>query len=314
MLSQISRAIDESHITDIPEVEELRKSLTTIDRVLTSAKEAVSERVMKMVQDGDVEGLYKIRPLVDLISSEDPAKITVTMASDLSNKRPKSINFLGTEAKATSWRGVTEAVLNILYNSDKSGFTNLMKSTDFKSKAPYYAKSPENMKAPVMLGSGAGVVYADASRITNNDFFYLKKTLQVLGHEISDVVIELDPTFQRKPITNRAKKNSQNETKSQSQNKSQSKSQTKTQAKTQGKTQSKTQSKTKTENKNTSKNESPKNKKPTTKKTTAKSENKDTAKRRGRPKATNNTAKQTGKKTARTKTKAKTAVKESVSA
>lgn len=275
MLSQINRAIEESHITDIPEVEELRKSLSTINNALTSAKEAVSERVLRMVQDGDVEGLYKIRPLVELISSEDPAKINVTLSSDLSNKRPKSITFLGTEKPATSWRGVTEAVLNILYDSDKSGFTSLMKNSDLKSKTPYYAKSPENMKAPVMLGSGAGVVYADASRITNNNFLYLKKTLQIMGHNISDVVVELDPEFQRKPITNRAKNKSKNETKDKAQ-----------------------------------KNTASKNTK-TTKKT--KSENGDTPKRRGRPKkATANTDKQVEKKP--TKIKSKTPKKESVSA
>lgn len=198
MITEIKNAIHSSNC-NIPEVVQLEKNINILEKSLVTARNAVSDRVMLMVRNGKVEELYKLKPLVDILgTNSEPIAEGTTLASDLSNRRPMKVSFLGKESAQTSWRGVSEAILEILYNSNKTAFNNMLKNSNFSANKPYIARAGEGMTAPVMLGNGAHAVYVDVARVTNNDFFFLKKIVKEMGHDENEIVITLDPNFTRK--------------------------------------------------------------------------------------------------------------------
>ena len=199
MITKLKNAID-SNSKEIPEIMQLDKSISAFEKAVQNAKVAISHRVMSLFQNGNVEEVYKLKPLVEILNDGDELVSNTTLASDISNKRPLKVSFMNKEIECNTWRGVSEAVLNILYASNKQGFNSLLKNEEFSSKTPYLAKSAEGMKGPMMLGNGAQTVYADVARITNNDFFYLKKILSALDHDVSEVILDLDPNYSRKPF------------------------------------------------------------------------------------------------------------------
>lgn len=198
MLENLKKSLESTN-SSMPEIKAVAKAVTNLETSISSAKTAVSNKIMKLVQEGNVEEIYKLRELVGVLNSDDVSKNLITLSSPLANRRPKAVTFLGKESKQNTWRGVTEAMLGILYENDKHSFQKLLHNTEFDTRKPYYAKSSDNMDAPVMLGSGASAIYADAARITNNEFFFLKKTLRALGHDADEVIIEIDPQYMRKP-------------------------------------------------------------------------------------------------------------------
>ena len=197
MITKLKSAID-SNSKEIPEIMQLDRSISAFEKAMQNAKVAISHRVMTLVQNGNVEEVYKLKPLVEILNEGEEIGVNTTLASDISNKRPLKVSFMNKEVQCNTWRSVSEAVLNILYASDKQGFNSLLKNEEFASKTPYLAKSAEGMKGPMMLGNGAQTVYADVARITNNDFFYLKKILSALNHDTSEVILDLDPNYTRK--------------------------------------------------------------------------------------------------------------------
>lgn len=203
MFEELKKVINDSGV-DIPEIHGVSRAIDTLESNVSKAKTALAGRIMQMVQAGDVEQLYKLRSLVSVFNAGESQSNSVTLASNLTNYRPKSVNFNGKSEDVSTWRGVSEFVLKNLYSENIKNFTALLHSADIDKEKPYFAKASDNMTAPLQLGHGKDVVYADVSRVTNNDFFILKKTLNSLNHTADEVVIELDPDYSRKKVEKRA--------------------------------------------------------------------------------------------------------------
>ena len=204
MFEELKKVINDSNV-DIPEIIRVNRAIDTLENTVATAKTALAGRVMQLVQNGDIEQLYKLRSLVEIFNAGETQSNTVTLASNLTNYRPKGIKFGDVNETVSTWRGVSESVLKALYSENPKNFASLLHSSDIDKEKPYFAKSPDNMAAPLMLGHGKDVIYADVSRVTNNEFFFLKKTLNALNHSPDEVMIELDPNYSRKKVERKSK-------------------------------------------------------------------------------------------------------------
>lgn len=203
MFEQIKKAISKSGVGQMKEFVRLQKSMDSVEKSIESARKVVA----KSMKDG--QGSSKMKYIAEALNvntngNNTTSKKSVHINGDMTNKRPMSITFMGKTVEAKNWRAVSEAVLNMLWDKDKAVFANFIKDAD-QGKSPYIARKPEGMKAPVMLGSGRGAIYADVSRVTNNDFLFLKKVMSAAKVSENDLVINLDPTFYRKPVSRRKK-------------------------------------------------------------------------------------------------------------
>lgn len=210
MFEQIRKAISKSNVGEMKEIIRLQKSMDSFDKSIESARNAVS----KAMNDGKTSA--KMKYIAEALNISDnsikPTNKKVTINDDMTNKRPESVTFMGKTVEAKSWRAVSEVVLNMLYDKDRTVFSNFIKAGD-QGRVAYIARSSDGMRAPIMLGSGRGAIYADVSRITNNDFLFLKKLMDVAGVEQNQLIINLDPTFYRKPVVRRKKGSSVEENK-----------------------------------------------------------------------------------------------------
>lgn len=203
MFEQIKKAMTKSNVSEMKEFVRLQKSMDNFDKSIESARAAV----VRAIENGDQKTSSKMKYIAEALNVGIGATNTsksVNLDGDMTNKRPESITFMGKTVETKSWRAVSEAVLNILYENDKTVFSKLVKEAG-NEKSPYLSRSSDGMKAPVMLGSGRGAIYADVSKVTNNDFLFLKKIMSAANVNQNELIINIDPTYYRKPVVRKKK-------------------------------------------------------------------------------------------------------------
>ena len=50
-----------------------------------------------------------------------------------------------------------------------------------------------------MIGSGKNAIYVDVSKLAINNLYFLKKSLEELGYDLSAIKVSIDPNYSRKP-------------------------------------------------------------------------------------------------------------------
>jgi len=118
-----------------------------------------------------------------------------TLEDNLSNKKPSIVEFEAQMYNVYSWRELAEAVCRKLNDVDHELFASFVRNKTVNgTKSRYFSKASKEMDSPVSIGD----VYVDVAKLTNNNFFFMKKVLRLYGYALSDVKIYVDPDFNRK--------------------------------------------------------------------------------------------------------------------
>ena len=117
----------------------------------------------------------------------------------MANRKPSAVEFLGEIYSVYTWRELTEAVCLSLSNINPELFASFVKNKSVNGiKNKYFARHSRDMETPVLIGEGDNAIFVDMAKLTNNNFFFLKKVLRIFGFDAKDIKVFLDPNFKRK--------------------------------------------------------------------------------------------------------------------
>ena len=99
-----------------------------------------------------------------------------------------------------SFRSLTEAACRLAYEKDRNSFAKLCENPNVNGdKHQYFASTSLGMSDPAMIGSGKNAIYVDVSKLAINNLYFLKKSLEELGYDLSAIKVSIDPNYSRKP-------------------------------------------------------------------------------------------------------------------
>lgn len=137
---------------------------------------------------------HKNNPITD-------SEMTVfSIADNLTNKRPISIEMDGKTEIVNSFRSLTETACRLANSKNHSKFVALADNPNVNGdKHKYFATNSADMTDPVMIGSGRSAIYVDVAKLAINNLYFLKKALTELGYDIANIKVAIDPNYNRKP-------------------------------------------------------------------------------------------------------------------
>ena len=123
-----------------------------------------------------------------------------SIADNLTNKRPVSIEMDGKTEIVNSFRSLTETACRLANAKNHSKFASISENPNVNGdKHQYFSSNSNGMSDPVMIGSGRNAVYVDVAKLAINNLYFLKKALTELGYDISQIKVAIDPNYTRKP-------------------------------------------------------------------------------------------------------------------
>ena len=122
------------------------------------------------------------------------------ITANLTNKRPLAIEMNGKTELTNSFRSLTEAACRLAYEKDRNSFAKLCENPNVNGdKHQYFASTSLGMSDPAMIGSGKNAIYVDVSKLAINNLYFLKKSLEELGYDLSAIKVSIDPNYSREP-------------------------------------------------------------------------------------------------------------------
>lgn len=126
--------------------------------------------------------------------------VTMTLADDMTNKRPVSVTIGKKTEAVNNFRSLTETACRIAYESDPSKFMALCDNPNVNGdKHQYFTKNENAIPDAVMLGTGSSAVFVDVPKLAVNNLYFLKKALTAIGYEPSKIKVTVDGNYSRKP-------------------------------------------------------------------------------------------------------------------
>jgi hypothetical protein len=207
---QLEKDLIEAAVTNHSKVTDIAFDISTISKMLDivhvnvtpSAKPQAAQQSQAEVQKNPVgRPRKKLEEIAERNQKQEPQ--TVTMSDDLTNRRPVSFSFMGETYSSNSFRSLAETLCRQLYMYDTKNFMNLENIPSVNGdKHKYFSREKMNlMSDPVMIGSGANIIYVDIAKLAINNLFFMKRVCSAMGLDPKNISITLDPSFARKPRT-----------------------------------------------------------------------------------------------------------------
>jgi len=125
---------------------------------------------------------------------------TVTILTDMTNKRPYSLTMFDETHLTNSFRAVAETVCRVLYDKNQNEFLKLENSPNVNGdKHKYFSRKQEpGMTDPSIIGSGYKSIYIDVAKLAINNLFFLKRVITAMNADPNKIFVTIDPNFRRK--------------------------------------------------------------------------------------------------------------------
>jgi len=189
---------------------------------IVEVKENIKNNISKNIDTGDLDELKELQSLIKtvlkieelvnavmdnkeldmdrhLIEREILDDRIYTLNDNLTNKKPRSFEFLHEVKFVDSWRSFVEELCLELAKEQPFKYLETVGNRMLNgSHSQYFSFNLGEMNKPLTIELNDKIVYIDVAKLTSNGFLFTKKLVRFFGYDTGKVFISIDPTFSRK--------------------------------------------------------------------------------------------------------------------